>query len=187
MGYTPDLVAGVWVGNADNTPMKGTSGAGGAAPIWHNFMERALADQPAREFPRPDGIETFEICGRFGIGTSGRLPARPAPPGNLCRGPGPLGPEYDFHQFVRIDASTNMRATEYCPPEVVEEQYYFVLPGEEGQRWAQQQGIPQPPTEFLYGAHWAVAGRAVRAFARRHSGRRGLYSGRTTQPVLATT
>jgi 1A family penicillin-binding protein len=148
MGYTPDLVAGVWVGNADNTPMKGTSGSAGAAPIWHHFMERALADQPAREFPRPDGIETFEICA-----DSGSLPSAACPPDRrrqeiFAAGQGPLGPEYDFHQLVRIDVTTNARATEYCPPEAVEERYYFVLPGEEGQRWAQQQGIPQPPAEF---------------------------------------
>jgi 1A family penicillin-binding protein len=148
LGYTPDLVAGVWVGNADNTPMKGVSGAGGAAPIWHNFMERALADQPAREFPRPDGIDTFEISA-----DAGSLPSAACPPDRrrqeiFAAGQGPLGPEYDFHQLVRIDTSTNARATEYCPAEVVEERYYFVLPGEEGQRWAQQQGIPQPPAEL---------------------------------------
>jgi 1A family penicillin-binding protein len=148
VGYTPDLVAGVWVGNADNTAMKGVAGAGGAAPIWHNFMERALADQPAREFSRPDGIETFEISA-----DSGSLPSAACPPDRrrqeiFAAGQGPLGPEYDFHQNVRIDVSTNARATEYCPPDVVEERYYFVLPGEEGQRWAQQQGIPQPPAEL---------------------------------------
>ena len=43
VGYTPDLVVGVWVGNADNTPMRGTTGLTGAAPIWHDFMEYALA------------------------------------------------------------------------------------------------------------------------------------------------
>ena len=38
LGYTPDLTVGVWVGNADNTPMKGVSGISGAGPIWHDFM-----------------------------------------------------------------------------------------------------------------------------------------------------
>jgi hypothetical protein len=59
-----------------------------------------------------------------------------------------LGPEYDFHQFVRIDVTTNALASEYCPADVVEERYYYVLPGQEGQRWAETHGIPQPPAEL---------------------------------------
>ncbi|HFB52346.1 MAG TPA: penicillin-binding protein, partial [Anaerolineae bacterium] len=35
VGYTPDFVTGVWVGNADNEPMKHVTGITGAAPIWH--------------------------------------------------------------------------------------------------------------------------------------------------------
>lgn len=148
IGYTPDLVAGVWVGNADNSPMKQLAGARGAAPIWHNFMEKALAGQPARQFPRPDGIEEIEISA-----DSGSLPSPACPPDRrrieiFAAGQGPLEPEYDFHQFVRIDRTTGARATEYCPPEVVEERYFYVLPGEEGRRWAERQGIPQPPAEF---------------------------------------
>ncbi|HFD39116.1 MAG TPA: hypothetical protein ENJ31_04620, partial [Anaerolineae bacterium] len=147
IGYTPELVTGVWVGNSDNSPMKKVSGARGAGPIWHNFMERALADQPASQFPRPAGIEEIEISA-----DAGSLPSAACPPDRrrieiFAAGQGPLGPEYDFHQFVRIDTSTGALATEYCPPDVVEERYFYVLPGEEGQRWAQAHNIPQPPTE----------------------------------------
>jgi membrane peptidoglycan carboxypeptidase len=42
MGYTPDLVTGVWVGNADYTPMVNTTGLSGAAPIWSAFMQYAV-------------------------------------------------------------------------------------------------------------------------------------------------
>ncbi|MFQ5596296.1 MAG: transglycosylase domain-containing protein, partial [Anaerolineae bacterium] len=48
IGYTPDLAVGVWVGNADNTPMRFISGITGAGPIWHDFMEEALRGKPAR-------------------------------------------------------------------------------------------------------------------------------------------
>ena len=47
LGYTPDLTVGVWVGNADNTPMKGVSGISGAGPIWHDFMRHGPARTPA--------------------------------------------------------------------------------------------------------------------------------------------
>jgi len=62
IGYTPDLVVGVWVGNNDNSEMKGVSGITGAAPIWHDFMEEALAGTPVRDFPMPEGIHIIEIC-----------------------------------------------------------------------------------------------------------------------------
>jgi 1A family penicillin-binding protein len=148
MGYTPELVAGVWVGNADNTPMKSLAGSRGAAPIWHNFMERALEGTSPQQFSRPDGIEEIEISLDGGSVPSPACPADRKRKEIFAAGQGPLGPEYDFHQFIRIDTSTNARATEYCPPEVVEERYYFYLPGPEGLKWAADHGIPQPPAEL---------------------------------------
>ncbi len=62
VGYTPDLVVGVWIGNADNTPMRNVSGVEGAAPIWRDVMNAALAGRPARPFAEPDGIEHAAVC-----------------------------------------------------------------------------------------------------------------------------
>ncbi len=42
IGYTPDVVVGVWTGNADNTAMRNVIGITGAAPIWHSVMERVV-------------------------------------------------------------------------------------------------------------------------------------------------
>ncbi len=58
MGYTPDLVAGVWVGNDDNSPMNRVTGGGLPAMIWHDFMmpahgERLVAQLPGA-FPARD-------------------------------------------------------------------------------------------------------------------------------------
>jgi membrane carboxypeptidase/penicillin-binding protein PbpC len=39
IGYTPDVVVGVWTGNADNSPMVNSIGITGAAPIWHSIIE----------------------------------------------------------------------------------------------------------------------------------------------------
>jgi membrane peptidoglycan carboxypeptidase len=41
IGYTPDVVVGVWSGNADNTALKNAIGITGAGPIWHSVIERA--------------------------------------------------------------------------------------------------------------------------------------------------
>jgi 1A family penicillin-binding protein len=148
VGYTPELVAGVWVGNADNSEMKQVAGSRGASPIWHSFMEKALVDQPASQFARPAGIEQIEISA-----DSGSLPSTACPTDRrrteiFATGQGPLGPEQDFHQLVRIDTSTGALAGPYCPATAVQEQYFLVLPGPEGQKWGAAQGIPQPPTEL---------------------------------------
>jgi membrane peptidoglycan carboxypeptidase len=42
IGYTPDVVVGVWVGNADNEEMNKVIGITGAGPIWHSVMERVV-------------------------------------------------------------------------------------------------------------------------------------------------
>ncbi len=54
IGYTPSIVAGVWAGNNDNSPIqqKG-SGVMAAAPAWRSFMNFALKNSPPEEFLRP--------------------------------------------------------------------------------------------------------------------------------------
>ena len=62
IGFTPELVVGVWVGNTDNSEMKGTTGTTGAAPIWNQIMEDALKGKPVSQFARPGNIVEREIC-----------------------------------------------------------------------------------------------------------------------------
>jgi len=145
VGYAPELVAGVWVGNADNSEMKQVAGSRGASPIWHNFMERVLAGQPASQFARPAGIEQIEISADSGSVPSAACPADRRRTEIFASGQGPLGAENDFHQLVRIDTSTGALAGDFCPGGAVQEQYFLVLPGVEGQKWAAAHNIPQPP------------------------------------------
>ncbi|MEJ5225755.1 MAG: penicillin-binding transpeptidase domain-containing protein, partial [Anaerolineales bacterium] len=65
VGYTPDLAVGVWVGNADYTPMVNSTGLSGAAPIWSQFMQfavPALTNNNPTPFLRPPGIVDRIIC-----------------------------------------------------------------------------------------------------------------------------
>ena len=57
IGYTPEIVAGVWVG-FDNQASLGRRESGGrvAAPIWLAFMKEALQERPVTDFPIPPGI-----------------------------------------------------------------------------------------------------------------------------------
>jgi penicillin-binding protein 1B len=60
VGYTPDLLAVVWVG-FDNKAKLGLSGAQAALPIWTEFMKRATAGTPVTDFVVPPGIRMVEI------------------------------------------------------------------------------------------------------------------------------
>jgi len=74
IGYTPELVTGVWVGNANNQPMPGATSTYTAAPVWHAFMEAALKGRPAQEFSIPAGVKFVQVCQ-----TTGLLPDRSCP------------------------------------------------------------------------------------------------------------
>jgi membrane peptidoglycan carboxypeptidase len=64
VGYTPQIVTGVWVGNADRSPMLNVNGITGAAPIWHGFMESAfrILRLPVAHFVPPAGVKEVSQC-----------------------------------------------------------------------------------------------------------------------------
>lgn len=50
IGFTPDVVTGVWVGNDNNAPMRGMTGGSLPAVIWRSFMEPYMAGKPVKDF-----------------------------------------------------------------------------------------------------------------------------------------
>ena len=66
IGYTPDLVTAVWVGNTDNKPMKEVLGSLGAGRIWNRFMEDVHAGTPVVDFSPPPGVTEYRICKETG-------------------------------------------------------------------------------------------------------------------------
>lgn len=67
VGFTPDMVAAVWIGEDTNREMRypkiGVIGSGKAAEIWGAFMKKALTGVPPRDFPVPDGVLTgVRVC-----------------------------------------------------------------------------------------------------------------------------
>jgi 1A family penicillin-binding protein len=62
IGYTPDVVTAVWVGNNDHSAMNNVDGVTGAAPIWHDYMETVLAGTPVHPFAVPSGVVTAKVC-----------------------------------------------------------------------------------------------------------------------------
>lgn len=62
VGYTPQLITGVWVGHDKPRPGgKGFTGGAVAAPIWERFMRSALAKKPAADFIKPDTVVSVTI------------------------------------------------------------------------------------------------------------------------------
>lgn len=55
VGFTGNLITGVWLGNDDNTPMKKITGGGAPAQLWHDYMADAEAGLPASEIPALSG------------------------------------------------------------------------------------------------------------------------------------
>ena len=55
IGFTRDLVAGVWLGNDDQAPMKGTTGGGLPARLWARFMKAAIAGTAAQPLATTSG------------------------------------------------------------------------------------------------------------------------------------
>ena len=78
IGYTPDLVVGVWVGNNNNKPMDGVAGSVGAGIVWNDYMtsvykdpKLSLAVKPdgnfTRDFIRPGDIQEVTVCKESGL------------------------------------------------------------------------------------------------------------------------
>ncbi|HXG88604.1 MAG TPA: PBP1A family penicillin-binding protein [Vicinamibacterales bacterium] len=75
VGFTPELLAVVWVGFDDNTPL-GLSGSQAALPIWTEFMKKALAGHGNVAFDTPEGVSFIEIdrdTGRLALPTCPRV------------------------------------------------------------------------------------------------------------------
>lgn len=71
IGYTPSVLAGVWVGYDDHNVSLGRGETGGhaACPIWLQFMKDYLKDRPVENFPIPDGIVFAKINSHSGAVT----------------------------------------------------------------------------------------------------------------------
>ena len=140
VGYSPQRLVGVWVGNADNAPMVGVSGVDGAGPIWHDVM-LAAHRRPPPPFPRPDEVIDVAICA-----PSGFLPTADCPrvrTERFIRGTEPTQPDDQFRR-VTIDRVTGLPATDATPPDQQASRVYWFLPPAYHD-WMASQGIPLPP------------------------------------------
>ncbi len=152
IGYTPQYVVGVWMGNTDNSPMTSLPGSRGAAYLWHAMMEYLHHDLPVESFPRPDGLIAVKVCPKSGLLPNGNCPVITewmipgTEPRERCQ----------VHQVFEVNKETGRLATIYTPRELVERRVYEVYPPEV-MEWIQSlpenRRPPIPPTEYdtIYG------------------------------------
>jgi len=82
VGFTPDVTVGVWVGNFDRTPMRGSSGVTGAGPIFHEVMTAAVErfgrsrDPLAPVLAPPANVRRQSICAMSGLAAGDACPTR---------------------------------------------------------------------------------------------------------------
>ncbi len=142
IGYSSEIVIGVWVGNNDGRPMAEVAGANGAGLIWRELMLRYHARHQARPFSPPPGIVELPVCADTG-----------GPPFPECRQViterffeknGPVSTM--TYQLYRVGGDGSCLATPYTPPEEVRTIAVLTYPPEV-EDWARRNGLA-PPTKY---------------------------------------
>ncbi len=151
LGYTPDLAVGVWVGNADYSPMENTSGLTGAAPIWSEFMQYAVQKITGGNFSnfyRPPGIEEKVICAVSGAEPSDNCPEQRTE--IFAVNQPPLKKDEDLWKNATIDTWTGLLASEACQEYVrsiptlnISDPWAikWILEEDQGRDWARENGF----------------------------------------------
>ena len=76
VGYTPELLTGVWVGyDSERSLGKEQTGGRVAAPIFLDFMQAALGDSPVSDFPIPEGVALVSVNGNLECFKKGTEPS----------------------------------------------------------------------------------------------------------------
>jgi penicillin-binding protein 1A len=103
IGFTPELITGVWVGFDDERSLgENETGARAASPIWVNFMSKLLKDKPVKDFLAPEGVEFMKIdpkTGQVSLESAGILECFREGTGPTQKVPSPLKTSTDFFKF----------------------------------------------------------------------------------------
>ena len=143
IGYTPQRVIGVWMGNPTGALMQDMGAILGPAPIWQALMSYAHQAEPVESWPQPESLLEIDVCA-----TSGLLPNVHCPTVTELFIPGTQPTNTDnIYQEIAVNRNTNRLATIYTPPELIEQKLYKVYPPAAAE-WAKSEGIEQPPSEY---------------------------------------
>jgi membrane peptidoglycan carboxypeptidase len=114
IGYTPQRLTAIWMGNSDNSEMRGITSAMGPGVLWRDYMKTVVGGLPVAWYPRPEGIVDATVCvnpSLYGGNGSGDLPG-PGCPSNFrkvehyIQGTEPKKNDADFY----VGGCINLRA-----------------------------------------------------------------------------
>ncbi len=122
LGYTPNIVTGVWMGNADSSALsEKAESLSQVSPIWQDYMIRAhkLLENPKTSFSMPSGVVQAQIST-----LSGELPTECTPIANrqtdiFLQEHAPNKPDSACVQLL-VDKVTGLLASDDCPAEATE-------------------------------------------------------------------
>ena len=158
IGYTPDLVTGVWTGNNRGEPMKNGAGLSVAAPIWQAYMKSVLSGHPNKNFDIPSGIRTVVVDK-----LSGKLPSDDTPETKteVFSSWGVPTEEDDIHKKVKVVSFAPDRLPPNNFPEnLIEEKVFMELHSERPNistwenpviEWAIENGYNNIPNQIYDG------------------------------------
>ena len=108
IGWTPQAIVGVWVGNNDNSAMKQlVSGISGAAPIWRRIITEYLKNKQVEEFSVPEGVIQLEVDSISGYKAHDGFPQRSE---YFIKGTEPAGEDL-IHPKLKLCKGQNKLAT----------------------------------------------------------------------------
>jgi membrane peptidoglycan carboxypeptidase len=84
IGFTPQRLTAIWMGNSDNSEMRGITSAMGPGVLWSDYMKAVVGGLPVAWYPRPEGIVNATVCvnpSLMGGNGSGDLPGPGCPGG----------------------------------------------------------------------------------------------------------
>jgi membrane peptidoglycan carboxypeptidase len=144
VGYTPDRLVLVWMGNTqveqNSQPLDPQITAG----VWHAMMKQALTSLPLSDWPMPDGVTKLQVCT-----PSGMLPSADCPNTMnevFLSGNEPTRAD-TLYEKIKVNRETSQRATVFTDPALVDEQLFINVPAD-ARQWAINAGLPVAPSGY---------------------------------------
>ncbi|OGJ49783.1 hypothetical protein A2344_03035 [Candidatus Peregrinibacteria bacterium RIFOXYB12_FULL_41_12] len=126
VGYTADLLAGVWVGNSSGSGMYANASCySTGGPIWKEFMTNALNDTPAKEFTRPTDIKEVAVSTATGKLPSENTPSEAIKTEIFASFAIPTELDDGYVKYT-IDTDSGKIATQYTPEDSKKEKVYRI-------------------------------------------------------------
>jgi len=146
IGYTPRILLGIWLGSETSSfPQDSIRAVQHATMgLWHALIKSPAHDQTQVAWLTPAGISEVWVCD-----PSGLLPTKDCP--NVVEeiflaGTEPIQAD-TLYKRLPINRLTNMLATTFTSPELVDNREFLVVPPEAA-KWSQQAGVELPPVVY---------------------------------------